>query len=123
MLDIGFNLITSLPLEAFNGTPSLTLLALDGNPLSTVSEASLVRLNATLRGLSVGGRFLKCDCKLKWLSNWLKNGELQVTSRERAPQFCGEPARLRDRAFPTIQPEGKPSLFDFFLTSDKIDFL
>jgi Leucine rich repeat len=106
VLDIGFNLITSLPLEAFNGTPSLTLLALDGNPLSSVSEASLARLNATLRGLSVGGRFLKCDCKLKWLSNWLKNGELQVTSRERAPQFCGEPARLRDRAFPTILPEG-----------------
>ncbi|CAB3385642.1 Hypothetical predicted protein [Cloeon dipterum] len=105
VLDIGFNLITSLPTDAFNGTPSLTLLALDGNPLASVAESSLVRLNSTLRGLSIGGRFLKCDCKLKWLANWLKNGELQVTSRERAPQFCGEPPRLRDRTFAAIQPE------------------
>ncbi|XP_065332845.1 leucine-rich repeat and immunoglobulin-like domain-containing nogo receptor-interacting protein 3 isoform X4 [Cloeon dipterum] len=105
VLDIGFNLITSLPTDAFNGTPSLTLLALDGNPLASVAESSLVRLNTTLRGLSIGGRFLKCDCKLKWLANWLKNGELQVTSRERAPQFCGEPPRLRDRTFAAIQPE------------------
>ncbi|XP_059472788.1 vasorin isoform X3 [Neocloeon triangulifer] len=105
VLDIGFNLITTLPTDAFNGTPSLTLLALDGNPLASVAESSLIRLNSTLRGLSIGGRFLKCDCKLKWLANWLKNGELQVTSRERAPQFCGEPPRLRDRGFSTIQPE------------------
>lgn len=105
VLDIGFNLLTELPDDAFQGNPSLTLLALDGNPLSTIPFAALSHLNTTLRGLSLGGRFLHCDCKLLWVIEWIRNGDLQVTSRERNPQFCGSPPRFRDRGFYSIQPE------------------
>ncbi|EDW11324.2 leucine-rich repeat and fibronectin type-III domain-containing protein 3 isoform X1 [Drosophila mojavensis] len=105
VLDIGFNLLTTLPEAAFRGNPSITLLALDGNPLSTVPEGAFAHLNATLRGLSLGGRFLHCDCKLRWVAEWIRNGDLQVTSRERNPQFCGTPPRFRDRGFYSIQPE------------------
>lgn len=105
VLDIGFNLLTELPDDAFVGNPSLTLLALDGNPLATVPFSALSHLNNTLRGLSVGGRFLHCDCRLLWIVEWIKNGDLQVTSRERNPQFCGSPPRFRDRGFYSIQPE------------------
>lgn len=79
VLDIGFNLLTALPDVAFRGNPSLTLLALDGNPLPTVPEKALLHLNQTLRGLSLGGRFLHCDCKLKWVADWIRNGDLQVS--------------------------------------------
>lgn len=78
VLDIGFNLLTTLPETAFRGNPSITLLALDGNPLPTVPEKALAHLNRTLRGLSLGGRFLHCDCKLKWVAEWIRNGDLQV---------------------------------------------
>lgn len=105
VLDIGFNLLTSLPEAAFRGNPAVTLLALDGNPLPSVPEKALAHLNKTLRGLSLGGRFLHCDCKLKWVAEWIRNGDLQVTSRERNPQFCGSPGRFRDRGFYSIQPE------------------
>lgn len=105
VLDIGFNLLTSLPETAFRGNPSVTLLALDGNPLPTVPEKALAHLNQTLRGLSLGGRFLHCDCKLRWVAEWIRNGDLQVTSRERNPQFCGSPGRFRERGFYSIQPE------------------
>lgn len=105
VLDIGFNLLTSLPETAFRGNPSVTLLALDGNPLPTVPEKALAHLNKTLRGLSLGGRFLHCDCKLRWVAEWIRNGDLQVTSRERNPQFCGSPGRFRERGFYSIQPE------------------
>lgn len=105
VLDIGFNLLTSLPETAFRGNPAVTLLALDGNPLPTVSEKALSHLNKTLRGLSLGGRFLHCDCKLRWVAEWIRNGDLQVTSRERNPQFCGSPGRFRERGFYSIQPE------------------
>lgn len=105
VLDIGFNLLTSLPETAFRGNPAVTLLALDGNPLPTVPEKALAHLNKTLRGLSLGGRFLHCDCKLKWVAEWIRNGDLQVTSRERNPQFCGSPGRYRERGFYSIQPE------------------
>lgn len=102
VLDIGFNLLTALPDTAFRGNPGITLLALDGNPLPTVPEKAFAHLNKTLRGLSLGGRFLHCDCKLKWVAEWIRNGDLQVTSRERNPQFCGTPSRFRDRGFYTI---------------------
>ncbi|CAG9771708.1 unnamed protein product [Ceutorhynchus assimilis] len=85
VLDIGFNLLTELPNDVFKGNPSITLLALDG--------------------LSLGGRFLHCDCKLSWIIEWIKNGDLQVTSRERNPQFCGSPPKFRDRSFYSIQLE------------------
>lgn len=78
VLDIGFNLLTTLPETAFRGNPSITLLALDGNPLPTVPEKAFAHLNATLRGLSLGGRFLHCDCKLRWVAEWIRNGDLQV---------------------------------------------
>ncbi|XP_034945639.1 leucine-rich repeat and fibronectin type-III domain-containing protein 3 isoform X2 [Chelonus insularis] len=105
VLDIGFNLITELPLNAFQNNPSVTLLAIDGNPLSTVPEEALASLNGTLRGLSLGGRFLVCDCKLRWVANWIRTKDLQVTSRERKPQFCGSPLRLQERNFYNIDPE------------------
>lgn len=105
VLDIGFNLLTTLPETSFRGNPGITLLALDGNPLQNVPERALAHLNKTLRGLSLGGRFLHCDCKLKWVAEWVRNGDLQVTSRERNPQFCGSPNRFRERGFYSIQPE------------------
>lgn len=105
VLDIGFNLLTDLPTDSFLGNPSITLLALDGNPLATIPYGALQHLNNTLRGLSLGGRFLHCDCRLVWVIDWIRNGDLQVTSRERNPQFCGSPPRFRDRGFYSIQPE------------------
>ncbi|KZC08465.1 Leucine-rich repeats and immunoglobulin-like domains protein 3 [Dufourea novaeangliae] len=105
VLDIGFNLITELPVNAFQKNPSITLLAIDGNPLSTVPEEALARLNGTLRGLSLGGRFLVCDCKLRWIVDWIKTKDLQVTSRERKPQFCGSPQKLQDKSFYNIDPD------------------
>ncbi|XP_015600327.1 uncharacterized protein LOC107270128 [Cephus cinctus] len=104
VLDIGFNLITELPVNAFQNNPSITLLAIDGNPLTTVPEESLANLNGTLRGLSLGGRFLVCDCKLRWIVEWIRTKDLRVTSRERKPQFCGGPQRLQDRNFYNIEP-------------------
>lgn len=71
VLDIGFNLLTELPVDAFKGNPSITLLALDGNPLATVPYEALSHLNNTLRGLSLGGRFMHCDCRLAWVSKQL----------------------------------------------------
>lgn len=104
VLDIGFNLLNKLPKDAFVNNPSITLLALDGNPLPTVPEEALAHLNHTLRGLSLGGRFLNCDCSLKWIIEWIRNGELQVTSRERNPQFCGNPPQFRERGFYSLEP-------------------
>ncbi|KAG8194628.1 hypothetical protein JTE90_003105 [Oedothorax gibbosus] len=103
-LDIGFNRIKVVPADAFIGNPVLTLLAIEGNPLTTLSETSFTRLNSTLRGLSIGGSTLVCDCKLRWIVEWVKLYNLDVTSRERNPQFCGRPSAYRRRILPQMSP-------------------
>jgi len=99
VLDLGFNLIRIVPPTAFKETKDLTLLALDGNPMAFIPEEAVKHLNKSLKGLSLGGRFLTCDCKMRWITEWIQNFDLQVTSRERNPQFCGNPQHLRDRNF------------------------
>ena len=106
VLDLGFNLLRSLPNDAFSGINSLTLLALDGNPMSTLPEGAFRHLNSSLRGLSLGGRFLTCDCNIKWIATWIRKFDLQVTSRERNPQFCGNPQELRERSFYQLNEKG-----------------
>uniref|UniRef100_T1KFX6 LRRCT domain-containing protein n=1 Tax=Tetranychus urticae TaxID=32264 RepID=T1KFX6_TETUR len=99
VLDLGFNIIESIPEDGFHKNTLLTLLALDGNPMSTLPFQPFKHLNSTLRGLSLGGKSLVCDCRLRWILQWIRSYDLQVTSRERHPQFCGEPGKLRNRNF------------------------
>lgn len=110
MLDLGFNLLTELPENAFEGLHSLTLLALDGNPLATLPAKPFSDLNKTLRGLSLGGRFLHCDCRIRWILDWVELYDLQVTSRERNPQFCGNPPELRRTNFYDLKYKGNSNL-------------
>ncbi|CAG0920275.1 unnamed protein product [Notodromas monacha] len=95
----------SIPPDAFATMPTLTLLALDGNPMRSLPERAFVHLNTTLRGLSLGGKAMDCDCHLRWVAEWIRDHDLQVTSRERNPQFCGSPARFRDRTFYQLSAE------------------
>lgn len=88
-----------------------TLLALDGNPLATLPEVSFRPINNTLRGISIGGRFLNCDCRLRWIFEWMDSYDLQVTSRERNPQFCGSPSSFRTMTFQQINPNGMHAFF------------
>ena len=106
-MDLGFNLLRSIPPDAFSGISSLTLLALDGNPMPSVPEEAFRHLNASLKGLSLGGRFLTCDCRMAWIPRWIRDFDLQVTSRERNPQFCGNPSQLRERSFYQLNENGE----------------
>lgn len=114
VLDLGFNLITEIPNDAFQANPSITLLALDGNPIETIPKKAFTHLNTTLRGLSLGGRYLQCDCRIRWVIEWIKNGDLQVTSRERNPQFCASPSYLKNKHFYKIDPSGNISVHLFW---------
>ncbi|OQR75357.1 hypothetical protein BIW11_08473 [Tropilaelaps mercedesae] len=75
VLDLGFNGIRYIPDNAFVANPLLTLLALDGNPMSSIPIEPFKHLKSTLRGLSVGGmldrvnkrdtnRAGRCKCKV-----------------------------------------------------------
>lgn len=79
VLDLGFNLLRVLPVDAFHGSKLLTLLALDGNPMATLDESAFNHLSNSLRGLSLGSKFLTCDCKLKWVAEWIQVGWSNLT--------------------------------------------
>ncbi|XP_076351107.1 uncharacterized protein LOC143247254 [Tachypleus tridentatus] len=104
VLDLGFNKLVQVPESALKNTPYLTLLALDGNPLETLPLAAFTHLNSTLRGLSIGGSHLKCDCRIRWVAQWIRKYNLQVTSRERNPKFCGDSEPLKGKLFTQIAP-------------------
>nr|XP_045581403.1 uncharacterized protein LOC123745138 [Procambarus clarkii] len=96
VLDVGFNMIPEVPVRAFQDLRALTLLALDGNPITTLPEEALAPLASSLRGLSLGGEFLQCDCRVSWVSQWMNKSHLRVTSRGVNPQYCGRPPEYRN---------------------------
>eukprot|EP00096_Caligus_rogercresseyi_P014447 TRINITY_DN6966_c0_g1_i1.p1 TRINITY_DN6966_c0_g1~~TRINITY_DN6966_c0_g1_i1.p1 ORF type:complete len:900 (+),score=135.57 TRINITY_DN6966_c0_g1_i1:204-2903(+) len=104
VLDLGFNLLRNIPPKAFSGLNALTLLAVDGNPLNTLHQVVFNDVRSSLKGLSLGGRFLVCDCHIAWISQWILLQNLQVTSREKNPQFCGSPQHLRFKNFYELGP-------------------
>jgi len=105
-LDLGFNRIEFLPPNSFEANKRLILIALDGNPLETLPEDAFKPLQGTLRGLSVGGKALNCDCRLSWMLRWQLDYNMQISSRERNPQFCSRPHYLRSLvSFAALKPE------------------
>lgn len=116
-LDLGFNNIEGLPHNAFLSNKRLILIALDGNPLETLPEATFKPLEGSLRGMSVGGKLLNCDCRLSWMLRWQREFSLQISSRERSPQFCAKPHYLRSLvSFNALKPE------HLVCNQDKADF-
>ena len=105
-LDVGFNGIETLPVEAFASNRRLILIALDGNPMESLPEEAFKPLEGTLRGLSIGGKALNCDCRLSWMLRWQQEYNIQISSRERQPQFCAKPHYLRSLvSFAALKPE------------------
>lgn len=105
-LDLGFNNIELVPENALKLNERLILIALDGNPLETLPEAAFKSLAGSLRGMSVGGKLLNCDCRLSWIIRWQRDFNLQISSRERNPQFCARPHYLRSLvSFSALKPE------------------
>lgn len=40
-----------------------------------------------------------CDCRIKWIAEWVRDINIRITSRERNPQFCGSPTELQSYGF------------------------
>lgn len=105
-LDLGFNEITSLPVDSFVGNPRLILIGLDGNPLESLPESAFKPLETQLQGLSMGGKSMNCDCRLSWMLRWQHEHKLHISSRERDPQFCARPNYLRSLvSFVALKPD------------------
>lgn len=92
-----FTLLLMVAQKAVNGAPALLIFP--------------TRLPNNPRPLYLS-RFLVCDCQLRWVAEWIERYNLQVTSRERNPQFCGHPTHLKDMSFYQLGPEGESELME-----------
>uniref|UniRef100_A0A6Q2Y2G4 Slit homolog 3 (Drosophila) n=1 Tax=Esox lucius TaxID=8010 RepID=A0A6Q2Y2G4_ESOLU len=90
-LILSYNQIRCIPVHAFDGLKSLRLLTLHGNDLSTIPEGAFNHLTS-LSHLALGANPLYCNCDLRWLSQWVKEG-----FKEPGIARCTGPPDMADR--------------------------
>ncbi|KAM4594638.1 slit homolog 1 protein-like isoform 2-T2 [Fundulus diaphanus] len=72
-LILSYNSLRCIPPLALAGLHSLRLLSLHGNDISELQQGIFSDL-ASLSHLAIGANPLYCDCRLLWLSDWVKSG-------------------------------------------------
>uniref|UniRef100_A0A671SEL1 Slit homolog 1 protein-like n=1 Tax=Sinocyclocheilus anshuiensis TaxID=1608454 RepID=A0A671SEL1_9TELE len=72
-LILSYNALRCIPTLAFGGLQSLRLLSLQGNDISELPDG-IFNDAASLSHLAIGANPLYCDCRLRWLSDWVKTG-------------------------------------------------
>ncbi|KAM6221925.1 slit homolog 2 protein isoform 2-T2 [Rhynchocyon petersi] len=90
-LILSYNRLRCIPPRTFDGLKSLRLLSLHGNDISSVPEGVFNDLSA-LSHLAIGANPLYCDCKLQWLSDWVKSGY-----KEPGIARCTGPKEMADK--------------------------
>uniref|UniRef100_I3IUH1 Slit homolog 1b (Drosophila) n=1 Tax=Oreochromis niloticus TaxID=8128 RepID=I3IUH1_ORENI len=71
--DLSNNKINSLSDDSFSNMSQLTTLSLHGNDISELQEGIFSDV-VSLSHLAIGANPLYCDCRLLWLSEWVKSG-------------------------------------------------
>uniref|UniRef100_A0A669E445 Slit homolog 1b (Drosophila) n=1 Tax=Oreochromis niloticus TaxID=8128 RepID=A0A669E445_ORENI len=72
-LILSYNELRCIPPLALGGLRSLRLLSLHGNDISELQEGIFSDV-VSLSHLAIGANPLYCDCRLLWLSEWVKSG-------------------------------------------------
>ncbi|XP_053573724.1 adhesion G protein-coupled receptor A2 [Bombina bombina] len=90
-LDISNNRIGCVDSASFKGLSSLSRLILSGNIFSSLNSGVFDEL-PSLKLVDFSSEFLTCDCHLRWVPSWTKNGSAQISDRT----MCVFPSSLRD---------------------------
>ncbi|XP_071792808.1 slit homolog 2 protein-like isoform X2 [Asterias amurensis] len=91
-LILSYNRIACIPPGTFSGLSSLRILSLQGNDLSTIPDGVFNDLHS-LSHIALGNNPLYCDCKLRWLSDWVKADGF----KEPGIAKCADPYDLRGK--------------------------
>uniref|UniRef100_A0A674K7K8 Leucine-rich glioma-inactivated protein 1 n=1 Tax=Terrapene triunguis TaxID=2587831 RepID=A0A674K7K8_9SAUR len=90
---------TKIPEGSFLLTPSLQLLSLANNNLQTLPKDIFKGLDS-LTNVDLRGNTFNCDCKLKWLVEWL--GSTNATVED---IFCESPPEYKKRKINSLSPK------------------
>ncbi|XP_056264639.1 slit homolog 1b [Pseudoliparis swirei] len=87
-LILSYNSLRCIPPLALGGLRSLRLLSLHGNDISEL-QRGIFNDVVSLSHLAIGANPLYCDCRLLWLSDWVRSGY-----KEPGIARCAGPAGL-----------------------------
>ncbi|XP_074855427.1 slit homolog 1 protein isoform X3 [Carettochelys insculpta] len=90
-LILSYNALQCIPPLAFEGLRALRLLSLHGNDISSLPEGVFADVTS-LSHLAIGANPLQCDCRLRWLSAWVKTGY-----REPGIARCAGPPEMQGK--------------------------
>ncbi|XP_048876796.1 leucine-rich repeat LGI family member 3-like [Brienomyrus brachyistius] len=93
------NDIQTLSTHTFRGLKSLIHLSLSNNNLRVLPR-DLFRHLDILTDLDLRGNSLLCDCKMKWLVEWMGRTNTSVP-----PMVCADPLEFRGRRIRDLVPE------------------
>ncbi|XP_061761024.1 leucine-rich repeat LGI family member 3 isoform X1 [Nerophis ophidion] len=92
------NDIQTLSQYTFRGLKSLTHLSLSNNNLQHLPR-DLVQHLDILTDLDLRGNSLRCDCKIKWLVDWIEKTNTSVP-----PIYCASPFEFQGRRIRHLAP-------------------
>nr|XP_057938540.1 slit homolog 1 protein-like [Doryrhamphus excisus] len=98
-LILSYNSLRCIPPLALGGLPSLRLLSLHGNDISELQNGIFNDV-ASLSHLAIGANPLYCDCRLLWLSDWVKSGY-----KEPGIARCAGPPGMEGKLLLTTPPD------------------
>ncbi|XP_067857502.1 leucine-rich repeat LGI family member 3 [Heptranchias perlo] len=110
------NDIQSLSKYTFRGLKSLNHLSLENNNLLALPRDIFMNLNV-LTHLDLRGNTFHCDCKVKWLIEWL-----QMTNTTVPPVYCASPARYQGHKIPNLAIKDFDCITTEFTTYQTLPF-
>ncbi|XP_070992327.1 leucine-rich repeat LGI family member 3 [Oncorhynchus clarkii lewisi] len=92
------NDIQALSKHTFRGLKSLTHLSLSNNNLQLLPR-ELFKYFDILTDLDLRGNSFRCDCKIKWLVDWMEKSNTSVPAI-----YCASPFEFQDRRIHDLTP-------------------
>ncbi|XP_068626115.1 protein slit [Battus philenor] len=92
-LIVSYNRLRCVQRDALKGLTQLRVLSLHGNNISMLADGVFRDLES-ISHVALGSNPLYCDCRARWLSEWVKSAGEYV---EAGIAKCAEPPRMRDK--------------------------
>ncbi|KAK7096708.1 leucine-rich repeat-containing protein 24-like [Littorina saxatilis] len=101
-LDISGNRIGELESRALVGLSQLQVLRLENNNLQSLHRATFENLSRDLLEVHLHNNRWVCDCKLRWLRQWMANDTDSIWQHAGRPILCNGPPLTKHKEVSTI---------------------
>ncbi|KAK7503779.1 hypothetical protein BaRGS_00004902 [Batillaria attramentaria] len=101
-LDLSGNRISDMDPNALRGLSKLQVLRLENNALRSLHRTTFQHLSPNLLQVHLYNNPWICDCKIRWLREWMANGTDAIWQHAGNPVKCDGPLITRGKAVNTI---------------------